>query len=284
MEMKSSILPELWKSLREKLKESLISVVPVSILVFLLSITPWVDISQRELVVFACAAILLIVGIGLFNLGADMAMTPMGQYIGEGLTKSRKLGILLSVSLMMGILITVAEPDLAVLAGQVNAVMNGTLLVVTVGVGVGLFLLAHLGYVAYCLCRGRLRWGWLVALCLVFGAGYYGVLLRPHIGDAVTSVAVLAYVLVSCLSMAAALGLKKESEFSEYSEYSEKPDGASLSHILFAVGIASLLFSDLLIAQKRFLGDDTLYALMMPTYFASQLLVTASILHNTRRK
>lgn len=150
--------------------------------------------------------------------------------------------------------------------------------------GVGLFLLAHLGYVAYCLCRGRLRWGWLVALCLVFGAGYYGVLLRPHIGDAVTSVAVLAYVLVSCLSMAAALGLKKKSEFSEYSEYSEKPDGASLSHILFAVGIASLLFSDLLIAQKRFLGDDTLYALMMPTYFASQLLVTASILHNTRRK
>ena len=140
METKSSILPELWKSLREKLKESLISVVPVSILVFLLSITPWVDISQRELVVFACAAVLLIVGIGLFNLGADMAMTPMGQYIGEGLTKSRKLGILLSVSFMMGILITVAEPDLTVLAGQVSAVMNGTLLIVTVGVGVGIFL------------------------------------------------------------------------------------------------------------------------------------------------
>ena len=91
----SAIFRDLWKSLREKLKESLISVVPVSLLVFLLSVTPWVDISRHELLVFAGAAILLVAGISLFNLGADMAMTPMGQHIGEGLTKSKKLGVLL---------------------------------------------------------------------------------------------------------------------------------------------------------------------------------------------
>ena len=135
------VLRELWKSLREKLRESLVSVLPVSGLVFLLSVTPWVDISGKELTVFGIAALLLIVGISLFNLGADMAMTPMGQYIGEGLTKSRKLGILLSVSFVMGLLITVAEPDLAVLARQVSAVMDSTLLIVTVGAGVGIFLL-----------------------------------------------------------------------------------------------------------------------------------------------
>ena len=135
------VLRELWKSLREKLRESLVSVLPVSGLVFLLSVTPWVDISGKELTVFGLAALLLIVGISLFNLGADMAMTPMGQYIGEGLTKSRKLGILLSVSFLMGLLITVAEPDLAVLARQVSAVMDSTLLIVTVGAGVGIFLL-----------------------------------------------------------------------------------------------------------------------------------------------
>ena len=140
MENDASIFRDLWKSLREKLKESLISVVPVSLLVFLLSVTPWVDISQHELVVFAVAALLLVVGISLFNLGADLAMTPMGQHIGEGLTKSKKLGILLTVCFVMGLLITVAEPDLSVLAGQVSAVMNGTVLVVTVGLGVGLFL------------------------------------------------------------------------------------------------------------------------------------------------
>ena len=137
----SSILRDLGKSLREKLKEALVSVVPVSLLVFLLSVTPWVDISQHELFVFAGAATLLVIGIGLFNVGADMAMTPMGQHIGEGLTKSKKLGILLSVCFVMGLLITVAEPDLAVLAGQVAAVMDGTMLIATVGVGVGLFLL-----------------------------------------------------------------------------------------------------------------------------------------------
>ena len=141
MEVKSAIYRDLWKSLREKLRESLVSVLPVSLLVFLLSVTPWVDISGHELAVFAGAAALLIVDISLFNLGADMAMTPMGQHIGEGLTKSRKLGFLLSICFVMGLLITVAEPDLAVLAGQVSAVMDGTLLIVTVGVGVGLFLL-----------------------------------------------------------------------------------------------------------------------------------------------
>ena len=138
---RSSVFHDLWKSLRAKLKESLTSVLPVTLLVFILSVTPWVDISRTELAVFAGAAILLIVGISLFNLGADMAMTPMGQYIGEGLTKSKKLGILLSVCFLMGLLITVAEPDLSVLADQVSAVMNGTLLIFTVGIGVGIFLL-----------------------------------------------------------------------------------------------------------------------------------------------
>ncbi len=128
-------------SLREKLKESLISVMPVSLLVFALSITPWVEISGIELFVFVVAAVLLVLGIGLFNLGADMAMTPMGQYIGQGLTASKKMGILLSVGFGMGLMITIAEPDLTVLAQQVKAVMNGTLLIATVGVGVGLLLL-----------------------------------------------------------------------------------------------------------------------------------------------
>ena len=141
MAQSNPLSKDLWRSLREKLRESLVSVVPVSLMVFLLAITPWVNISRHELLVFGGAALLLILGIGLFNLGADMAMTPMGQYIGEGLTKSRKLGILLGVSFLMGLLITVAEPDLSVLAGQVSAVMNGTLLIFTVGVGVGLFLL-----------------------------------------------------------------------------------------------------------------------------------------------
>ncbi|MDE6586262.1 MAG: DUF1538 domain-containing protein [Clostridia bacterium] len=128
------------KTLLLKLKESLISVLPVAAIVLVLSFTPLVDLTVTETVSFAVCAVLLILGIGLFNLGADLAMTPMGEHVGSGLTKSKKLGILISVCFLMGLLITVAEPDLSVLAGQVKAVMNSTVLIVTVGVGVGIFL------------------------------------------------------------------------------------------------------------------------------------------------
>ena len=91
MEESRSTLREFWKSLSEKLKESLVSVMPVSVIVLILALTPWVDISASELVSFIIAAILLVLGIGLFNLGADMAMTPMGQYIGQGLRSRTSL-------------------------------------------------------------------------------------------------------------------------------------------------------------------------------------------------
>ena len=131
----------MWKALFSKTKESLTSVLPVGAIVIILSFTPLVTLTGREMTVFGISALVLILGIALFNLGADLAMTPMGQFIGEGLTKSRKKSILLIVSFVMGLLITIAEPDLAVLAEQVNSLMNGMLLIVTVGLGVGIFLL-----------------------------------------------------------------------------------------------------------------------------------------------
>jgi len=131
----------LLKVLLAKCKEALISVLPVTLIVVILHLTPLITLTDRELVIFLISSLFLILGIGLFNLGADLAMTPMGEHVGAGLAKSRKLWLLLSVCFGMGVLITVAEPDLSVLAAQVSDVMNGTLLTVTVGVGVGLFLL-----------------------------------------------------------------------------------------------------------------------------------------------
>lgn len=129
------------KILSEKLKESFASVLPVTLIVLVLSFTPLVSFSTKELLVFAVSAVFLVVGIGLFNLGADLAMTPMGEHVGSGLTKSRKLLLLLSVCFVMGVLITVAEPDLSVLAEQVKNAVEPMLLIVTVGIGVGFFLL-----------------------------------------------------------------------------------------------------------------------------------------------
>ena len=132
-----------------KLKEALVSVAPVASIILILSFTPLVDLTVTETIVFAVSALFLILGIGFFNRGADLAMTPMGEYVGTGLTKSKKLTLLLSVCFVMGVLITIAEPDLSVLAEQVKTVINNALLIAIVGIGVGLFLLIAILKIVY---------------------------------------------------------------------------------------------------------------------------------------
>ena len=129
------------RELIDKIKEALISALPITVIVYLMSLTPWFQFTSVELVSFTIGAVMLVLGIGLFNMGADLAMTPMGAHVGSGLSKQRKLGLLLGVCFVLGMLITIAEPDLQVLATQVSAVMNGTVLVYAVGLGVGAFLI-----------------------------------------------------------------------------------------------------------------------------------------------
>ena len=126
------------KILLKKIAESTVSVLPVTAIVLILNCTPFLNLQWTELAVFSACAIALIVGMSLFNLGADIAMTPMGEQIGSGLSKSGKFKTLLFICFIMGLFITLAEPDLSVLATQLP--INSTLLTVTIGVGVGFFL------------------------------------------------------------------------------------------------------------------------------------------------
>lgn len=128
------------RQLWHKIKEALVSVIPVTIIVLLLNLTPLINLSGYEMAVFSISAIFLILGIGLFNLGADMAMQPMGEQIGSSLMKTNKIKIIVLVCFIMGVLITIAEPDLTVLANQVGAVIKPMVLIVSIGLGVGLFL------------------------------------------------------------------------------------------------------------------------------------------------
>lgn len=129
-------MKELWF----KIKEALISALPITLIVYVMALLPWFSFSATELITFTVSAVMLVVGIGLFNMGADLAMTPMGTQTGAGLSRQRKLTLLLLVCFVLGMLITIAEPDLQVLANQVSSVMNGTLLIYAVGIGVGAFL------------------------------------------------------------------------------------------------------------------------------------------------
>lgn len=126
------------RNLVEKVKESISSVLPISIIVIILNFT-LSPMSKGMFMMFGIGVIMLILGMGFFTLGADMSMMPMGERIGAELTKSRKLLILIVISFLMGFMITVAEPDLQVLAGQVPSIPDAVI-IGTVALGVGAFL------------------------------------------------------------------------------------------------------------------------------------------------
>ena len=126
------------EKLKEKIKESLSSVLPITVIVLLLSIT-LVPMEIGTVALFLTGALLLIVGMGFFQLGAEMAMTPLGQSVGNRLVKCKYLIFALGVSFLLGAIITISEPDLQVLANQVASIPNNVL-IWTVAVGVGIFL------------------------------------------------------------------------------------------------------------------------------------------------
>jgi hypothetical protein len=126
------------KILKEKIMEAFSSVLPITAIVLIASVI-LVPMPAGTILMFLAGAALLIIGMGFFTLGADMAMMPMGEGIGIQLTKSSSLILTIIVSLVMGIGITIAEPDLQVLARQVPSV-PGMVLILTVAGGVGIFL------------------------------------------------------------------------------------------------------------------------------------------------
>ena len=124
--------------LNEKIKESLASVLPVSGIVLLLLVTI-APIDAPILLSFLIGAVMLIIGMALFTLGADIAMMPMGEYVGSKMTKSKKLLMIVLVSFLVGVMITVSEPDLTVLANQISSIKSMTL-ILAVALGVGAML------------------------------------------------------------------------------------------------------------------------------------------------
>ena len=126
------------KLLREKTNEAVSSVLPITLIVLMLcfTITP---IPNSMLVSFSTGAVMLVVGMAFFTLGADTAMTPIGSKVGACITKSRKLWLIVLVSFLLGMIITISEPDLQVLAGQVPSIPN-SVIIGAVALGVGAFL------------------------------------------------------------------------------------------------------------------------------------------------
>lgn len=126
------------KKLKEKIDESIQAVVPITMIVLLLSIF-LVPMETGTIAMFLVGAFMLIIGMAFFQLGAEMSMTPLGEGVGAQIMKTKRLPVLILVCFVMGVIITIAEPDLQVLANQVPSIPNETL-IWTVALGVGAFL------------------------------------------------------------------------------------------------------------------------------------------------
>ena len=121
---------------KKPLHESLTSVLPVMLIVLVLCFTI-APVPNNAMVAFLLGGVMLIAGMGLFTLGSEMSMIPLGQAVGSEITRRKKVWIITVVGFLIGMIITVAEPDLQVLANQVPAIENNVIIwSVAVGVGV----------------------------------------------------------------------------------------------------------------------------------------------------
>ena len=147
------------KIINSKLKEAVDSVLPITLIVAVLCFF-FVPVGSGLMLAFLVGAVMLILGMGLFTLGAELSMTQMGNLVGAKMTKSRRLWLILVLAFVLGVVITIAEPDLQVLAQNVPGI-DKTMLILTVSVGVGIFL-------TICMLRISLRTLLLIFYAIVF--------------------------------------------------------------------------------------------------------------------
>ncbi|WP_373213443.1 DUF1538 domain-containing protein [Ruminococcus sp. 5_1_39BFAA] len=125
------------QKIKDKVKEAFAAVLPITGIVLAISVF-LIPMELGNIVMFLTGAVMLVIGMGFFQLGAEMAMTPLGEGIGVMISKTRSLPVVIIMGFLMGTMITIAEPDLQVLAEQIPSVPNH-ILTLAVAVGVGIF-------------------------------------------------------------------------------------------------------------------------------------------------
>ena len=132
--------------------------------------------------------------------------------------------------------------------------------------GVALYFIAHLSYIGFSIRNGKINW-WIMGALTIFFTLYFIFFLYPNIESIGILIAVFLYILVSCVSVSAAAAI---------------PLGKSMDKLakgLVIGGISSLLFSDFILSLHDFVGISTGYFLMLPTFYLSQMLITAALIH-----
>ncbi len=129
--------------LKVKFKEVLASVLPITTIVLILHFTIC-PLDAVSLYAFLLGSALVIIGLTIFLFGIDQGIDPIGHGIGDKLALSTSYAVLITICLVLGFFISYAEPDLHILAGQVDSVTSGqfghVVMVVVVSVGIGIMM------------------------------------------------------------------------------------------------------------------------------------------------
>lgn len=135
-----------------KLKEVLYAVLPITVMVLILSLT-LVPLDIPQILQFIMGAVFIIVGLSIFLFGIDTGIIPIGQMVGKTIAKSNKIWIVIISGLLLGFFISIAEPDLHILAGQIEMVTSGVIskvsIVIVVSIGIGMLIATGLVRIVY---------------------------------------------------------------------------------------------------------------------------------------
>lgn len=133
-------------------------------------------------------------------------------------------------------------------------------------IGIGLYFLAHAGYLAYALARGKIDWRFTIMVLGIYLI-FFLVVLMPQIDHPILFVSVLFYLLISCISVGAAINLQtnKTTKWSYFA------------------GIALILISDTVISFKEFTTYQELNFLILPTYYAAHIAITFALTKEHKR-
>jgi len=121
-----------------KFKESLLSIIPIVIIILVLHFTSLVTLSNNELILFSVSAVLVVIGLAIFGQGVDHSISPIGEYVGASITKTKSIALIIIVFFLLGTFIVVAEPDVLVLAEQIP--ISNWVFIIVVGVGAGVLM------------------------------------------------------------------------------------------------------------------------------------------------
>lgn len=200
----------------EKLKEVLLAVLPITVIVLVLHFFV-VPIETSMLIRFLIGAVFIIFGLTIFLAGVDIGITPMGELMGNSLTRKNKLWIVIAAGLVLGFLISVAEPALYILADQIDVVTSGQLqklyIIVFVSIGISLLFAFGLVRILYNIPLYKIL---VVAYVIIFILAYF---VKPEfmsmafdLSGATTGVLAVPFILALALGISA---FKKDSKASE---------------------------------------------------------------------